>query len=80
MGRKTVDKTEYRIHNKSDKPDNIVEKDNEIYLQCANLEKELPKFLRSYFVYLKGNVLPMTRLSYLREIKAFFNYMINETD
>lgn len=80
MGRTTVDKTEYRIHNKSDKPDNIVEKDNEIYLQCAQLESELPRFLRSYFVYLKGNVLPMTRLSYLREIKAFFNYMINETD
>ena len=79
MARTTVSK-DYKIHNKSDKPDNIVERENEIYIQCEELENEMPNFLRSYFIYLKGNVLPMTRLSYLREIKFFFNYLISQTD
>ena len=80
MGRTTYDSKEYKIHNKSDKPDNIVKKENDIYMECQSIENELPKFLRSYFSYLKGNVLPMTRLAYLHDIKFFFNYLINETD
>ncbi|MBQ0004262.1 MAG: tyrosine-type recombinase/integrase [Clostridiales bacterium] len=80
MGRTTVDSKEYRIHNKSDKPDNIVEKDNKIYLECESIEKELPFFLRSYFAYLKSNVLPMSRLAYLHDVKFFMNYLINETE
>lgn len=71
---------EIRIHNKSDKPDNIIQKENEIYLECEALEKQLPKFLRGFFVYLKGNVLPKTRLAYLGDIKFFFKYLIDETD
>ena len=70
----------FRSHNKSGKPDNIVEKENDIYMECENIQKELPSFLRSYFIYLKGNVLPMTRLAYLHDVKFFFNYLINETD
>ena len=69
-----------RIHNKSDKPDNVIKKENDIYLQCEDIEKELPKFLRGYFAYLKGNVLPMTRLAYLHDIIFFFQYLISETD
>lgn len=80
MGRTTVDSKNYKIHNKSDKPDNIVKKENDIFLQCAAIEEELPKFLRSYFSYLKGNVLPMTRLAYLHDVRFFFKYLINETD
>ena len=52
-----------KIHNKSDKPDNIIEKENDIYFECEELERKLPKYLRGYFAYLKGNVLPMTRLA-----------------
>lgn len=78
--KKTYDSKTYRSHNKSGKPDNIVEKENDIYLECEKIQKELPSFLRSYFAYLKGNVLPMTRLAYLHDIKFFFNYLINETD
>ena len=73
--RKTV-----RIHNKSDKPDNIVEKENDIDEECEELESQMPRFLRSFFVYLKGNVLPMTRLAYLHDIRFFFSYLIDETD
>lgn len=80
MGKKTIQKKEYKIHNKSDKPDNIVENENEIYLECEKIEDELPVFLRSYFIYLKGNVLPLSRLAYLRDIRFFFYYLINETN
>ncbi|MDY2959698.1 MAG: tyrosine-type recombinase/integrase [Hornefia sp.] len=68
------------IHNKSDKPDNIVAKENETVIECESVESDLPNFLRSFFVYLRGNVLPMTRLAYLRDIRVFFNYLISETD
>lgn len=80
MGKTKITKKEYRIHNKSDKPDNIVEKENQIYLECERIEEELPRFLRQYFVYLKGNILPMSRLAYLRDVRFFFNYLISETD
>lgn len=80
MSKKTYDNKEFRIHNKSDRPDNIVKKENDIYMACEAIQNELPSFLRSYFSYLKGNVLPMTRLAYLNDIKFFFNYLINETD
>ncbi len=80
MAKTTYDSKEYRSHNKSDKPDNIVKKENDIYLECEGIQKELPSFLRPYFAYLKGNVLPMTRLAYLHDIRFFMNYLINETD
>lgn len=68
-----------RIHNKSDKPDNIVQKEAEIFEQCEAIENELPRFLRGFFSYLRGNVLPMTRLAYLQDILFFFKYLIDET-
>ena len=80
MARKSYDSAEFKSHNKSDKPDNIVKKENDIYMECEAIQRELPSFMRSYFAYLKGNVLPMTRLAYLHDIKFFFNYLINETD
>ncbi|MBQ9273111.1 MAG: tyrosine-type recombinase/integrase [Mogibacterium sp.] len=80
MARKTYDSKEFRSHNKSDRPDNIVKKENDIYMECERIQKDLPSFLRPYFAYLKGNVLPMTRLAYLHDIRFFMNYLINETD
>lgn len=71
---------EIRIHNKSDRPDNVIKKENDIYLECEKLEKQLPRFMRGYFAYLKGNVLPATRLAYLHDVLFFFNYLIKETD
>ena len=69
-----------KIHNKSDKPDNIVMKEHEILQHCQEIEVQLPSFLRGFFNYLKGNVLPMTRLAYLQDIRFFFNYLVNDTD
>ena len=36
------------IHNKSDKPDNIIAKENEITMECEEIESVLPNFLRSF--------------------------------
>ena len=69
-----------RIHNKSDKPDNVVENEYKVETDCKNIEAEMPRFLRGFFSYLKGNVLPMTRLAYLQDIRFFFQYLINDTD
>lgn len=69
-----------KIQNKTDKPDNVVEKEHEVMMECEELERGLPSFLRGYFVYLKGNVLPMTRAAYLRDIRFFFEYLIDHTD
>lgn len=79
MGTSTENK-QIKIHNKSDKPDNIIKKENDIYLECEELENQMPKFLRGYFAYLRGNVLPKTRLAYLHDVKFFFRYLIDETD
>lgn len=80
MARSTYDSKEFKSHNKSGKPDNIVRKENDIYMECEAIQKELPSFLRPYFAYLRGNVLPMTRLAYLHDVRFFMNYLIKETD
>ncbi|MBR6528636.1 MAG: tyrosine-type recombinase/integrase [Firmicutes bacterium] len=68
------------IHNKSDRPDNVIQKEHEIFLQCEAIEEELPRFLRGFYAYLRSNVLPNTRLAYLHDIKFFMQYLIDETD
>lgn len=74
-GKKTV-----KINNRSDRPDNVVLREHEIVSKCEEIQKQLPGFLRGFFAYLKGNVLPMTRLSYLNDIRFFCKYLIDETD
>ena len=69
-----------KIHNKSDKPDNIAQKEAQIFQDCEELERQLPSFLRGFFIYLKGNVLPMTRWAYLHDIRFFCQYLIQETE
>ena len=69
-----------KIHNKSDKPDNIFLKEHEIISRCEDIEQTLPGFMRGFFAYLKGNVLTMSRFAYLHDIKFFCSYLIEETD
>ncbi len=68
-----------KIHNKSDRPDNVVMKEQDIICQCEEIEEELPRFLKGFFAYLRGNVLPMTRLAYLYDIRFFCHYLVEET-
>lgn len=74
-GSKTV-----KLHNRSDKPDNIVLRQHKTEKRCEDIQKALPSFMRGFFVYLKGNVLPLTRLNYLSDIRFFCQYLIDETD
>ena len=68
-----------KLHNKSDKPDNVVEREHLILENCEKIEAQLPKWMRGYFMYLKTSVLPMTRLSYLGDIRFFFEYLISDS-
>ncbi|MGI6752507.1 MAG: tyrosine-type recombinase/integrase [Anaerovoracaceae bacterium] len=68
------------IQNRSSKPDNIILKENEIMERCQEIQRDLPPFMGSFFIYIKGNLLPMSRLAYLNDIKMFCQYLINETD
>lgn len=79
MAVKKESNKELKIHNKSDKPDNIILKEQEIFEKCQDIQEELPRYLNGFFMYLKGNVLPMTRLAYLQDIRFFCNYLIHET-
>ena len=41
------------IHNKSDKPDNLVIKQNYLIEKCLEIERQLPDFMDDFFIYLK---------------------------
>ena len=69
-----------KVHNKSDKPDNVVMRENEILSKCEEIEKKLPRFMNGYFAYIKGNVLPMTRLAYLGDVYFFCKYLCESTE
>ncbi|MDK2586744.1 tyrosine-type recombinase/integrase [Romboutsia sedimentorum] len=71
-----MDNKTLKIHNKSDKPDNIVTRNNDLIERCISIEKKLPKFMKDYFIYLKGSVAVSTRLAYLEDIKFFCSYLI----
>ncbi len=65
-----------KIHNKSDKPDNIVFKENGLIEKCINIENNLPRFMKDYFIYLKGSIATSSRLAYLEDIQFFCNYLV----
>lgn len=75
-----AEKKTVKIQNKGDRPDNVVLKEHEITSECESIQQELPRFLRGFFAYLKGNVLPMSRLAYLHDIRFFCNYLVQQTD
>ncbi len=68
-----------KIHNKSDKPDNIVKKENEIIQKCLEIEDQLPDFMKDFFLYLKNGVAISTRLAYLQDILFFCKYLVSQT-
>jgi site-specific recombinase XerD len=74
-----IDDKPMRLHNKSDIPDNILIKQNEMIKKCEMLEKMLPFFMRDFFLYLKNAVALSTRVAYLSDIVFFCNYLVKET-
>ena len=49
-------KTTVKLHNKSDKSDNVVERENDVLDRCEAIESQLPSWLRGFFMYLKTGV------------------------
>ncbi|MBS5787470.1 MAG: tyrosine-type recombinase/integrase [Clostridioides difficile] len=69
-----------RINNKSDKPDNIVIRDNKLIDRCISVQNKLPNFMKDYFIYLKGSVAVTTRLAYLEDIHFFCEYLVETNE
>jgi site-specific recombinase XerD len=69
-----------KVHNKSSKPDNIVEKEHHIIEKIIDIEKSLPAFMKDYFIYLKNAVALSSRFAYLVDIRFFCRYMIEEAE
>lgn len=67
-----------RIHNKIDKPKNIVLKENEAIERALEIQRLFPSFMMDYCIYLKGSIAINSRLAYLEDILFFFKYMITE--
>ncbi|QIB69417.1 tyrosine-type recombinase/integrase [Aminipila butyrica] len=72
-----AEQKQIKIQNKMGKPENILKKEQDIFDQCKALEEELPTFMNGFFAYLRGSVLPMTRLAYLTDIKFFCSYLMD---
>ncbi|KAB3525734.1 tyrosine-type recombinase/integrase [Alkaliphilus serpentinus] len=73
-------KKQITVHNKSDRPNNIVLTEHQIIEDCLNIEGQLPPFMRDFFIYLKNAVALSTRHAYLNDIHFFCKYLINETN
>ena len=69
-----------KLYNKSDVPDNIVLKQNDMLQKCAELESVLPDFLKDYFIYLKNSIALSSRVAYLSDLLFFCNYMVHSSD
>ena len=70
---------EVRIHNKSDKPDNIVKKEAQIFQECEEIEKELPRFLKGFYLF-KRKCPAHVQAGISSRYSFFCNYLISETD
>lgn len=73
-------KKQIHVHNKSDRPDNIVLKEHEIIEACMEIEAQLPSFMKDFFLYLKNAVAISTRLAYLQDVLFFCRYLVLETN
>lgn len=69
-----------KVHNKTNKPQNIVLKEEHMIDKITNIQNELPSFLRDYFLFLKTSVSSSTRLAYLQDIRFFFQYLALDLD
>lgn len=65
-----------KINNKSDIPNNVIRKRNELALQAQKLEEQLPLFFEEFCLYLKNAVAQSTRVAYLTDISIFLKYLI----
>lgn len=70
---------DFIVHNKSSKPNNIVQSENEVIEACLAIEDVLPGFMRDYFIFLKNSISLTSRHAYLNDALFFCKYLVNET-
>ncbi len=68
-----------KVHNKTNRPDNLVADESHVKDQCALLEAQFPDFMYDYFIYLRSAVSLNTRFAYLSDLQFFFRYLVNAT-
>ncbi len=56
----------------------FVDRNNQNNLLLRQLLKELPDFCLDYFIGIEGRTTPLTRINYARDLKIFFQYLLNE--
>ncbi len=54
------------------------EQEKKIILELREFKKDMPAFMEDFFVFLNNDVSAKTRLGYARDIKIFFNYLVQE--
>lgn len=75
----TTQKKPTRVHNKTNRPNNLVADESRIKDLCAEIEGQLPSYLYDYFIYLKQAVSLNTRHAYLGDLLFFFKYLVTST-
>ena len=68
-----------KVHNKTNRPDNLVADESRTKEVCAQLEAQLPDYLYDYFIYLRQAVALNTRHAYLGDLLFFFRYLVTTT-
>lgn len=58
----------------------FVQRDEENILKIREIRKQLPAFCGEFFRGIEQYTTPLTRLGYARDIKLFFDFLVNETE
>ena len=66
-----------KIHNKTNKPYNILLKEQNLIDKIEVMQNEFPDFMKDYFIFLKTSVSLTTRFAYLSDLKFFFNFLLD---
>ena len=56
----------------------FLQQKDKIVLKIREILSTLPYFCHEYFRGIENNTMPLTRLSYARDLKIFFNFLTSE--
>ncbi|MBQ9791091.1 MAG: tyrosine-type recombinase/integrase [Clostridia bacterium] len=58
----------------------FINRDDANLLKIREIRKELPHFCAEFFRGIEQDTTPLTRLGYARDLKLFFNFLVNEVE
>ncbi len=68
------------VNKKINKTGHIVKSQARMDRQIRALEREFPSFMKDYSIFLRGSVALSTHNAYFKDIKFFFEYLIEDTN